>query len=149
MTEGFESLLWGKLGLGNYPEESHPVICHLLDVGKIIGHERSRPFRGKAFSHTFQRRPPVNSVHFAPVQHVRPCGNLIKPRLRNLFTGFLWSKAVNQVSNQLSSFMCRQQQNLLSQLFQCHRNCLFEPRAFLSRINQMNLLPKALYGGNL
>ena len=41
MTEGFESLLWGNLGLGNYPEESHPVICHPLDVGRITGPVRS------------------------------------------------------------------------------------------------------------
>lgn len=25
--------LWAKLGLGKYPDQSHPVVCHLLDVG--------------------------------------------------------------------------------------------------------------------
>ncbi|HRA86916.1 MAG TPA: CRISPR-associated helicase Cas3', partial [Planctomycetaceae bacterium] len=33
MTEDSLFLLWGKLGKGRYPDESHPVLCHLLDVG--------------------------------------------------------------------------------------------------------------------
>lgn len=33
MTEDSLFLLWGKLGKGKYPDESHPVLCHLLDVG--------------------------------------------------------------------------------------------------------------------
>ncbi len=149
MNEPSDLMFWGKLGHGSYPEESHPVVCHLQDVRKITGHEQLRPLPGKAFSQTFRRLPPVNFVHFAPVEPIRPCSNVIKPGLRHQFTRFIWSQAVNQVLKHFSSLMCWQQQHLLSQLFQCHGNCLFEPRAFLSRVNQMNLLPKALHGDNL
>lgn len=149
MAKSSAYLLSSKLGFGIYPEESHSVVCHLLDVENITRHERLRPFPGQAFSHTLQRLPPVNSVHIVPVQHIRPCGNFVKRGLRNLFAGFIRFKAVNQVSNQRSSISCCQQQNLLPQLFQSHGNYLFEQSACLSQINQTNLLPKALHGGNL
>lgn len=29
------SCFWAKLGSGNYPQDAHPVICHLLDVGNV------------------------------------------------------------------------------------------------------------------
>lgn len=29
------AMFWGKLGSGSYPVDSHPVMCHLIDVGNI------------------------------------------------------------------------------------------------------------------
>ncbi|MBI5758205.1 MAG: hypothetical protein HZA46_06780 [Planctomycetales bacterium] len=29
------SCFWAKLGRGSYPQDAHPVICHLLDVGNV------------------------------------------------------------------------------------------------------------------
>ncbi|QDU60454.1 CRISPR-associated endonuclease/helicase Cas3 [Planctomycetes bacterium Pan216] len=28
-------LFWAKLGSGTYPEDAHPVVCHMLDVGHV------------------------------------------------------------------------------------------------------------------
>ena len=86
--------------------------------------EHSRQLPSQAFTNSPERCAPVITFHFAPVQRIGSRGNFVEPGLRNLFAGFTCLKAVNQVSNQGGSIVCGQQQNLLPQLFQCHR-CTF------------------------
>lgn len=38
---------WAKLGNKTWPEEYHPVICHLIDVGQVARKLRDEVFRPK------------------------------------------------------------------------------------------------------
>ena len=86
--------------------------------------EHSRRFPDKAFSHSPERSSPVITFHFAAMKCFgSPC-DLVQPRLRNLLTGFAGFKTLNKFPNQAGAILYWQQQNLLTQLFQCHR-CAF------------------------
>ena len=95
-----------------------------LPVQQPTRSERSRRFPDQAFSHSPQRSSPVITFHFAAMKCFgSPC-DLVQPRLRNLLTGFAGFKTLNKFPNQAGAILHWQQQNLLTQLFQCH-HCTF------------------------
>lgn len=92
-----------------------------LPVQQPTKFEHSRRFPDQTFSHSPQRSSPVITFHFAAMKCFgSPC-DLVQPRLRNLLTGFAGFKTLNKFPNQAGAILYRQQQNLLTQLFQCHR----------------------------
>ena len=86
--------------------------------------EHPRRFPDKAFSHSPQRSSPVITFHFAAMKCFGSACDLVQPRLRNLLTSFTGFKTLNKFPNQAGAILYWQQQNLLTQLFQCH-HCAF------------------------